>query len=293
MRFVLWIVVNSLLALPASAWQSPSPDCTDTLVPAGIEVPVVLAQAIDPRTAKTGDSIIFVLVDDFPVGGCIVVEKGVTSLATISALTRPRSFGRAGTVELQFESIGSVDGQRLWFGPGHHADDGQLNSARGIALPSTPVRLTLHGSHATVPRGTLVSLTVARSIEIRGRPVVDPPSADPIAPATVIIFQSPAELTPGQDHLYSGGVFLSCFERARYFKDDLPVGNYRLGKSKVQLQLNPGTKRYFRIYNEEAGAIEEASAGEFEFFAPELKPLKPKCNQSILRHAFRPIKPKR
>ena len=293
MRFILWVAVNSLLTLPASAWQSPSTDCTHTMTPAGTEIPLILTPAIDPRTAKTGDSITFTLVDDFALGGCIVAGSGATSLATISALTRPRSFGRAGTVELQFDSIGSVDGQRLWFGPGHHADDGQLNSARGIALPSPPVRLTLHGSHATVPRGTLVSLTVARSIEIRGRPVIDPPSPDPAAPATVIIFQSPEELAPGQDHLYSGGVFLSCFQRGKYFKGEITAGNYRLGKSKVTLQLSPETTRYFRVYNEDAGALEEASTGEFEFFAPELQPLKPKCNQSILRHAFRPVKPKR
>lgn len=293
MKCISWISVIVLFPFLAGAWQLPAADCAHTLVPAGTEIPLVLTQAVDPRMARTGHAVTFALVDDFSVDGCIVAGRGATSAATISALTPPRSLGRAGKVELKFESITAIDAQRLWFGTNHDRNNAQANSARGITLPSTPLRLTLHGSHTAVPRGTLVSVAVTRGAEIHGRPVSDPPIADPSAPATVIIFQSPQELTPAQDYLYSGGVFLSCFERGRYFKGELPPGNYRFGKSKVQLQLTAGLTRYFRVYNEEAGAIEEASTGEFEFFASDLQPLKPKCNQSILRHVFRPIKPKR
>lgn len=292
MKWVLWIAVIALLGPAANAWQSRQSDCQRVLVPAGTEIPLVLAQDINPRTAKAGDLIDLTLVDDFHVAGCIVAAKGTTREATISSLARPRSFGRQGKVELRFESLPAIDGQNLWFDPSGNRKDGPTNSARGIGLPEAPLRFTLHGSHAVMPRGTLVSLTVVRSVEIRGRPVADPPGASTADLATVVIFQSPQETAPGQEQLFSGGVFLSCFERGRYFKGELGAGNYRLGKSKVQLQLNLGTVRYFRIYNEEAGALEEASVGEFEFFAPELQPLGEKCSQNILQHAFRPIRAK-
>ena len=263
------------------------------MVPAGTAIPLILTQAIDPRTSKPGDQVTFTLVDDFSVAGCILAAKGTSSTATIAALNKPRSLGRSGKVELRFKSLQTVDGQLLWLDPKRDRDVAQAaaNPARGIALPSPPIRFILHGSHGTVPRGTVASVTVARTAQVRGQPATEPGTANPVAPATVIIFQSPEELIPGQEHLFSGGVYLSCFERGRYFKGELTAANYRFGKSKVILQLIPGTTYYFRVYNEEAGAIENASAGEFEFFAAELQPLKERCRQDILRHAFRPIKP--
>jgi hypothetical protein len=297
MKSFLRILVIALVAFPANAWQSPDSSCAQVMVPAGTEIPLILTQAIDPRTSKTGDHVTFMLLDDFSVAGCILAAKGTSSVAPIAALTRPRSLGRAGKVELRFKTLQTVDGQHLWLDAERDGDVVQsaANPARGIALPTTLVQFILHGSHATVPRGTMASVTVARTAQIHGQPAADPGaagSADPEAPATVIIFQSPEELVPGQEHLFSGGVYLSCFERGRYFKGELAAGNYRFGKSKVPLQLIPASVRYFRVYNEAAGAIEEASAGEFEFFSPELQPLTEKCSQNILRHAFRPIKPK-
>lgn len=294
MKSLLLIAGGALIAFRASAWQTPASNCVQVMVPAGTEIPLILTQAIDPRTSKPGDQVIFTLADDFSVAGCILAAKGTSSTATIAALNKPRSLGRAGKVEIRFKSLPAVDGQQLWLDPegGRDAVRPAASPARGIALPRTQIQFALHGSHATVPRGTLASVTVARPAQIHGQPATDPGPADPGAPATVIIFQSPEELIPDQEHLFSGGVFLACFERGHYFKGELTAGNYRFGKSKVLLQLTPASVRYFRVYNEQAGAIEEASAGEFEFFAPELQSLKEKCSQNILRHAFRPIKPK-
>jgi hypothetical protein len=132
----------------------------------GTPLSLRLAGGVSSATAKTGDALRFTVADDIRVDGLVVIVKGAAATGRITGARKAGSFGRAGSLNFEIDSVEAADGtpvklrfSRLLKGNGSAA--GAIDMATSAAsrkpsrvLDSAKGQLTEKGADITVRGGT-------------------------------------------------------------------------------------------------------------------------------------------
>jgi hypothetical protein len=179
----------------------------------GTPVKLRLSQTISSADTKVGQEVPFEVVEDVSVDQVVVLPKGATAIATVTATEHKKSMGRAGKLDISISYARLKDQEKVALratqenkGGGHvGAMTGAIVATSIIFFPAAPLFLFIHGKDITIPQGTEITafvegdmhLNMANFADASAAPAPTPESAAPaaVAQATLAIDSIP----PGAD----------------------------------------------------------------------------------------------
>lgn len=181
---VLLAVIGAVTARQADDAKAAAGSKTVRVVlPAGTPVEVATVNALNSAEVRAGDAVTLRVTKAIEVGGLTVIEAGAHATGRIVQAKRGRSFGRAGRLAWQMESVVAVDGQRIPLSFAEqrkgHSKGGTVATAAvitGVLLPfAAPVGLLWgfkRGKSAVVPAGKIFAPVVSNAahVEAQTRP---------------------------------------------------------------------------------------------------------------------------
>ncbi len=196
----------SLVALPGLAQQPVTsrqeiqqqpqnaglPDRTFVLEDA-TPIKLVLGETISSADATVGELVSFEVVEDVLVDGVVVIPKGGTAWATVTAAQAKRRMGRGGKLDLNIDKVRLADGSKTLLsavknakGGGHTgAMTGAIVATSLILWPAAPFFLFIHGKDITIPKGTaLTAFVQGDDVLDRSRFVKSSLPVTPVLPAS-------------------------------------------------------------------------------------------------------------
>ena len=134
----------------------------------GTPIKLVLAQTISSSDASVGQTVAFEVVEDVLVDGIVVVPKGSTAWATVTAAEHKKTMGRGGKLDMNIDKVRLADGSKTLLsatknakGGGHQgAMTGAIVVTSLILWPAAPFFLLIHGKDITIPKGTAITAFV-------------------------------------------------------------------------------------------------------------------------------------
>jgi hypothetical protein len=207
MKKILSLTVSLALVMPVMAAQSNSQEPAQVaagsrfILEDGTPIKLVLSETISSADATVGQTIPFEVVEDVLVDGVVVIPKGGTAWATVTAAQAKRRMGRGGKLDLNIDKVRLVDGSKTLLsavkntkGGGHTgAMTGAIVATSLILWPAAPFFLFMHGKDITIPKGTAITAFV------QGDDVLDRSKFDrqahlttPVAPKQQPVAQPPA-----------------------------------------------------------------------------------------------------
>jgi hypothetical protein len=140
----------------------------------GTAVKLRLAENLTSATAKTGQQVLFEVVEEVDVEGVPVVAKGAQALATVTTAETKKSMGRGGKLDVNIDSVRLVNGDKAMLrataggkGGGHVGamTAGMVGTAI-VFFPAAPLLLFIHGKDITIPKGTEVTAFVQGDMKL-------------------------------------------------------------------------------------------------------------------------------
>lgn len=216
------LAVVLLAVCPLLAAQQPQP-ATETPVAAqqaapltppsphtlldGTPVKLRLSQTISSADTRVGQEIPFEVVEDLSVDQVVVLPKGATAIATVTAAEHKKSMGRAGKLDIAISYARLKDQEKVALratqqnkGGGHvGAMTGAIVATSIVFFPAAPLFLFIHGKDITIPQGTEITAFVEGDMHLnmanfgaaQPEPVAGPASVPP-AQASLIIDSIPS-----------------------------------------------------------------------------------------------------
>jgi len=149
------------------AVQAPAqPVQAQTLLPEGTAVRMRINRTISSADMHQGDNVDFETLDDVKVGDFIVVPKGSTAMATITAAQAKRRMARGGKLDMTIDYVRLPSGEKLPLrgiqnvkGGGHTgAMTAGMVATAIVFWPAAPLFLLVHGKDITIPKGHEVTV---------------------------------------------------------------------------------------------------------------------------------------
>jgi hypothetical protein len=171
------ILCTAITVAPAYTQQTPAttadsqPSATSDsrfVLEDGTPIKLVLAQTISSSDASLGQTVAFEVVEDVLVDGIVVVPKGSTAWATVTAAEHKKTMGRGGKLDMNIDKVRLADGSKTLLsatknakGGGHQgAMTGAIVATSLILWPAAPFFLLIHGKDITIPKGTAITAFV-------------------------------------------------------------------------------------------------------------------------------------
>jgi len=128
----------------------------------GTPVKLVISENLSSADAQVGQEVSFEVVEDVLVQGIVVIPKGSTAWATITAAEHKRRMGRAGKLDLNVDKVRLADGEKALLKATKDARGGSHTGAMVGAMAATALFtlggsalfLLMHGKDITIPKGT-------------------------------------------------------------------------------------------------------------------------------------------
>ena len=212
---------------PVAAPSGPPPPNT---LQDGTAVKLRLTENLTSATAKTGQQVLFEVVEEVDVEGVPVVAKGAQALATVTTAETKKSMGRGGKLDVNIDSVRLVDGEKAMLrateggkGGGHVGamTAGMVGTAI-VFFPAAPLLLFIHGKDITIPEGTAVTAFVQGDIKL------DMAKFAPVAPTSDMVASVPAAAASG------------LTVEANVPNCDIEVDGSFVGSTPSTLNLTPG-----------------------------------------------------
>jgi hypothetical protein len=215
------ILSTAITVAPALAQQPATTTPPDTQTSAtstttrfvledGTPIKLVLAQTISSSDASVGQTVSFEVVEDVLVDGIVVVPKGSTAWATVTAAEHKKTMGRGGKLDMNIDKVRLADGSKTLLGATKNAKGGGHQGAMTGAIvatslilwPAAPFFLLIHGKDITIPKGTAITAFVQGDDTLdRGKFVhsaAASPQTAPAATASPAPAQQPLSAQPVQ-----------------------------------------------------------------------------------------------
>lgn len=175
----------------------------------GTPVKLRLSQTISSAEAKVGQEIAFEVVEDVNVDQVVVLPKGATAIATVTAADHKKNMGRAGKLDIAISYARLKDQEKVALratqenkGSGHAgAMTGAIVATSIVFFPAAPLFLFMHGKDITIPQGTEITAFVEGDMHLNmanfeaALPAIAPPpapAADPIAQTSLSVDSAPS-----------------------------------------------------------------------------------------------------
>ena len=151
---------TSVTAQAATASSSAVPAKPSTLLD-GTPIKLRIGRNVSSADAKVGDHVDFEVLDEIQVMGVVVIAKGATASATVTAAEPKKRLGRAGNLEMTLDYVRLVDNEKAALtataggkGASHvGAMTGAIVATAIFTLGGSALFLFMHGKDITIPKG--------------------------------------------------------------------------------------------------------------------------------------------
>jgi hypothetical protein len=124
-----------------------------------------LARNLSSADAKVGETVDFEVLEDVKIGDTLIVARGATAIATITAAEKKKRMARGGKLDVNMDYVRLVNGDKVALravketsGGGHTgAMTGGIVASAIVFFPAAPFFLFMHGKDTTIPKGTEIT----------------------------------------------------------------------------------------------------------------------------------------
>ncbi len=139
---------------------------------------IALNDEVSSKTNAVGDPVTFTVQEDVLVGDVLVLPRGAQGSGVVTKVTRPKSFGRSGAVDISFDQVFSVDDESIPTVLGPEAKEKLKMEAAAVgasvigALALGPIGLVggifVKGKDAVLPAGSELYIQTSEAVTTKG-----------------------------------------------------------------------------------------------------------------------------
>jgi hypothetical protein len=137
-------------------------------IPAKTKIELALLNALDSKTAHTGDALTLETLDNIQINGITVIPAGTIATGKITKAVSAGAFGKGGKLEFSVSSIKTINGIDVPLScTASYAATKQIQSSSGIAAVGSAVQnLFSSGSNVQCAVGTGIEATVTTDTDL-------------------------------------------------------------------------------------------------------------------------------
>ena len=139
----------------------------NAFVPKGVKIDVEVTKEIHSKHVKTGDQLVFNLLDNIIINDVVVVPAGSEVMGVVTAARKAGGLGRSGKLEFTINSVKALNGVEIpleYVSSQKGATDG--GAAAVFVFASMLGGLFMKGKNVSVPAGTKLSAVVANDTDL-------------------------------------------------------------------------------------------------------------------------------
>ena len=147
-------------------------------LPADTVFKISLNDDVSSKTNEVGDPVTFTVEEDVLVGDVLVLPRGSQGSGVVTKVTRPKSFGRSGALDISFDQVFSVDDDAIPTVLGPEAKEKLKMEAAAVgastigALALGPIGLVggffVKGKDVRLPAGTNLYIETQEAVTTKG-----------------------------------------------------------------------------------------------------------------------------
>ena len=264
------VQTSSSAAKPDFAPVSGAADSDRIRLSDGTLLRLALTTAVSSKTAKVGDKVEFLVVDDVKVDDLVVVARKAQAIGMVKEVHPPRRKWKGAVLGIEVSSLSLVDGEQSPLrGTGEAKGAGPGANEMIDATFPLPLFLLERGREVVVPRGTVFTASTKGDAYLdREKVKTSQPQPLPAGkgPATVTFNFSSSRKGIAESGGYSGPAEIWC--------GTVKLGTLRVGRRHT-MSLAPGTywvrshqgmfdkKKHVLRFNAEDGGVYYLLVGNF------------------------------
>lgn len=147
-------------------------------LPANTVFKISLNDDVSSKTNQVGDPVTFTVQEDVSVGNVLVLPKGAQGSGVVTKVSRPKSFGRSGALDISFDQVFSVDDEVIPTVLGPEAKEKLKMEAAAVgastigALALGPIGLVggffVKGKDVSLPAGSTLYIETQEAVTTKG-----------------------------------------------------------------------------------------------------------------------------
>lgn len=147
-------------------------------LPANTVFKISLNDDVSSKTNQVGDPVTFTVQEDVSVGDVLVLPKGSQGSGVVTKVSRPKSFGRSGALDVSFDQVFSVDDEVIPTVLGPEAKEKLKMEAAAVgastigALALGPIGLVggffVKGKDVSLPAGSTLYIETQEAVNTKG-----------------------------------------------------------------------------------------------------------------------------
>lgn len=147
-------------------------------LPANTVFKISLNDDVNSKVNQVGDPVTFTVQEDVMVDDVLVLPRGSQGSGVVTKVSRPKSFGRSGALDISFDQVFSVDDESIPTVLGPEAKEKLKMEAAAVgastigALALGPIGLVgglfVKGKDVNLPAGTELYIQTSESVETKG-----------------------------------------------------------------------------------------------------------------------------
>lgn len=147
-------------------------------LPADTVFKISLNDDVSSKTNQVGDPVTFTVQEDVSVGNVLVLPKGAQGSGVVTKVSRPKSFGRSGALDISFDQVFSVDDEVIPTVLGPEAKEKLKMEAAAVgastigALALGPIGLVggffVKGKDVSLPAGSTLYIETQEVVTTKG-----------------------------------------------------------------------------------------------------------------------------
>lgn len=153
-------------------------ELVNVVLPANTVFKISLNEDVSSKVNEVGDTVNFTVAEDVLADEVIVLPRGAQGSGVITKVSRPKSFGRSGSLEISFNQVFSIDDEEIPTVLGPESKEKLKMEAAAVgasavgALALGPVGLVggffVKGKDVSMPAGTELYIQTQEDVNTRG-----------------------------------------------------------------------------------------------------------------------------
>ena len=156
------------ITLSCIAFTNTYSQATKVKLEEGTVIRVKSLSEISSKTAKNGDLVDFVSVEDIFVDDKLVIKQNARVTATIEDAEHAKSLGKEGSLRIAFVNVRAADGQKIPLRAVRGTTEGKSTVASTVALSVvlSPLFLLKKGKEVNIPAGKIMEAYTSQDVDI-------------------------------------------------------------------------------------------------------------------------------
>ena len=167
--------LNQLLKL---AYANGKPVVTNVTMNKDSLLKVKLVTALNTKTSRSGDAVVFQVSEDVYVDGSLIIAKGAHGTGKVAKVEEAKNFGRDAQMQIDFDKVDAIDGSTINTVLGEKAkqENKSLATAAGASVAGMvllgPIGIVggafVHGKDVNIPAGAETYIQTKEQITLYG-----------------------------------------------------------------------------------------------------------------------------